>query len=111
VASGLSEAVSALSLNGPESRSNTDDEKHPEKRMKAAYKEYEEKNFPILKKENPSLKYSQLKDLLWKQWQKSNENPMVQAAQAAARERIINSKANEAMGKEDQTSDEEGGNG
>jgi hypothetical protein len=53
-------------------------DKHPEKRMKAAYADYEEKNMPLLKAEHPTLKLSQLKELLWKNWQKSPENPMNQ---------------------------------
>jgi len=53
-------------------------DKHPEKRMKAAYLAYEEANMPILKQENPSLKFTQLKEMLWKQWLKSPENPLNQ---------------------------------
>jgi len=56
-------------------------DKHPEKRMKAAYLAYESTNLPILKQENPSLKLSQLKEMLWKQWQKAPENPMNQEIQ------------------------------
>jgi len=68
----VDEAVSALS--------STDGgaDKHPEKRMKAAFLAYEEIHLPILKQENPGLKFSQLKDLLWKQWQKAPENPLNQ---------------------------------
>ena len=54
-------------------------DKHPEKRMKAAYLAYEENRMPSLKEENPGLKYSQLKELLWREWQKSPENPLNQA--------------------------------
>jgi len=57
-------------------RPNAD--RHPEKRMKAAYLQYEEKNLDLLKQENPSLKLTQLKEILWKQWQKDPENPMNQ---------------------------------
>lgn len=53
-------------------------DKHPEKRMKAAYKKYEDTNLPILKQENPSMKLSQLKQMLWKDWMKSPENPLNQ---------------------------------
>ena len=35
-------------------------DKHPEKRMKAAYERYEERELPKLREENPSLKRSQL---------------------------------------------------
>lgn len=51
---------------------------HPEKRVKAAYKAFEEKNLPILKAENNNMRLSQLKQILKKDWMKSPENPMVQ---------------------------------
>jgi len=53
-------------------------DKHPEKRVKATYAAYEEKNLPQFREENPTLKLSQLKELIWKQWQKSPENPINQ---------------------------------
>merc|ERR1712129_28259 len=58
-------------------------EKHPEKRMKAAYEEFGEERLPQLKEENPSLRLSQLKQMLFKEWQKHPKNPIV-AAQLAA---------------------------
>ena len=51
-------------------------DRHPEKRMKAAYLAYEAVQLPLLKQENPGLKLSQLRELLWKQWLKSPENPL-----------------------------------
>ena len=51
-------------------------EKHPEKRMKAAYQEYENLNLPRLKSENPNLRLSQFKQMLKKDWMKSPDNPM-----------------------------------
>lgn len=39
---------------------------------------YEKKRMPELKTEFPGLKFSQLKEILWKEWQKSPENPLVQ---------------------------------
>jgi len=51
-------------------------DRHPEKRMKAAYAEFEERELPKLKAENPSLRLSQLKQILRKEWQKSPDNPM-----------------------------------
>jgi hypothetical protein len=48
---------------------------HPEKRMKAAYDAYEIENLPKLKQEHPSLRLSQLKQLLKKEWMKSPDNP------------------------------------
>lgn len=51
---------------------------HPEKRLKAAYAAFEEKELPRLKAENPNLRLSQLKQLLKKEWMKSPDNPMNQ---------------------------------
>lgn len=70
VASTVDDAIKVLAT------SETDEDRHPEKRMKAAYKAYEEAELPILKAENPSLKLSQLKQIIFKNWQKAPENPM-----------------------------------
>lgn len=51
-------------------------EKHPEKRMKAAYLAFEERRLSELKIEKPTLRLSQLKQLLKKEWLKSPENPL-----------------------------------
>lgn len=48
------------------------------KNVKAAYKKYEEENLPLLKQEYKNLKLSQYKQMLWKQFKKSPENPMNQ---------------------------------
>lgn len=53
-------------------------DRHPERRMKAAFATYEELNMPRLKQENPNMRLSQLKQLLKKEWMKSPENPMNQ---------------------------------
>ncbi|KAJ8872492.1 hypothetical protein PR048_026098 [Dryococelus australis] len=50
----------------------------PEKRMKAAYATFEAANLPRIKSENPSLRLTQLKQILHKEWVKSPENPMNQ---------------------------------
>ena len=49
---------------------------HPEKRMKASYLEFEEENMERLKKENPNMRLSQIKQILKKDWQKSPKNPL-----------------------------------
>lgn len=69
-ASGIDAAVAALSV--------ADDtaDLHPEKRMAAAFKAFEEKRLPQIKKENPTLRLSQQKQMLRKEWQKSPENPL-----------------------------------
>lgn len=51
---------------------------HPERRMKAAFAAYEEANMPRLKRENPNMRLSQLKQMLKKEWMKSPENPLNQ---------------------------------
>lgn len=53
-------------------------DKNPEKRLRAAFSAYESVQLPILREENPSLKLSQVKEMLWKQWQKAPENPLNQ---------------------------------
>lgn len=50
--------------------------------MKAAYAEFEETQLPILKKQNPTLRLSQLKQLLRKDWLKHPDNPLNQAFKA-----------------------------
>lgn len=51
---------------------------HPEKRMRAAYLEFETENLPRLKQENPNMRLSQLRQLLKKDWMKSPKNPLIQ---------------------------------
>ena len=53
-------------------------DKNPEKRLKAAYAAFEERELPRLKAENFNLRQSQLKQQLRKEWMKSPENPMNQ---------------------------------
>mmetsp|Transcript_4492 Transcript_4492/g.7568 ORF Transcript_4492/g.7568 Transcript_4492/m.7568 type:complete len:226 (+) Transcript_4492:144-821(+) len=70
-------ALAALNVGG-----GPEEEKHPEKRMKGAWKAFEERELVQLKLDKPGMKMSQYKDLLWKMWQKSPLNPMVQAGRA-----------------------------
>jgi len=51
-------------------------DKHPERRLKAAYAAYEEAHLPIVKAENPNLRLSQLKQMIRKDWNKSPDNPL-----------------------------------
>ena len=51
-------------------------DRHPEKRMKAAFEDFEKVRLPELKAENPSLRLSQLKQMLRKEWQKHPNNPV-----------------------------------
>lgn len=70
VAASVEQAISVLKVK------DTEDDRHPEKRMKAAFKAYENSQMSIIKAENPSLKLSQLKQIIFKNWQKSPENPL-----------------------------------
>jgi len=86
----LEENINRLVVDGVEARSveeaiavlsvgdNIVLDRHPEKRMKAAYTAFEEANLPRLKAENPNMRLSQLKQMLKKDWQKSPENPLNQ---------------------------------
>ncbi|RXM98392.1 Coiled-coil domain-containing protein 124 [Acipenser ruthenus] len=70
----------SLSLSLSPSLPSTAEEldRHPERRMKAAFAAFEEVNMPRIKQENPNMRLSQLKQLLKKEWMKSPENPMNQ---------------------------------
>ncbi|KAI8636155.1 hypothetical protein BD408DRAFT_107813 [Parasitella parasitica] len=77
-ASNIDDALDLLSIN--ESRVKSKDvERHPERRFKAALAAFEERELPNFKKENPGLRLTQLKDLVYKAFQKSPENPFNQA--------------------------------
>ncbi|WVQ63380.1 hypothetical protein V866_005376 [Kwoniella sp. B9012] len=52
---------------------------HPERRFKAAFEAYYERELPILKEEHKGLRLNQMRDILFKQFQKSPENPFNQA--------------------------------
>lgn len=69
---GVDAALSAMSLGGGKTA------EHPEKRMKAAYKAYEEKMMPEMKILFPGLKRQQYLDKIFTSWKKSPENPMNQ---------------------------------
>merc|ERR1712142_649527 len=68
----ITEAIQVLSVNSSSPAVN----KHPEKRMKAAYEDFEKKRLPELKAENGNMRLSQLKQMLRKEWQKHPENPL-----------------------------------
>lgn len=51
---------------------------HPEKRMREAYRKFEDTNLPRIRAENPSLRMSQWKQMLMKEWNKSPLNPFNQ---------------------------------
>ncbi|KAF8894819.1 hypothetical protein BD779DRAFT_1503098 [Infundibulicybe gibba] len=57
-------------------------ERHPERRYKAAFEAYQERELPNLKQEHPGLRLQQYKELLYKQFQKSPDNPFNQTTVA-----------------------------
>ena len=71
-AHGVEDAIAALSMDAPGK-----DGKRVN--LKAAYKEYEERELARVKEDQPGLKLSQYKEIVYKAWQKSPENPMNQA--------------------------------
>ncbi|KAF9912088.1 hypothetical protein EC991_001034 [Linnemannia zychae] len=85
-ASNIDDALDLLTLtSGPASGNapittgkGKDVDRHPERRFKAAFAAYVEREMPILKKEHPGLRQNQMQDMLYKQFQKSPENPFNQ---------------------------------
>ncbi|KLO11705.1 DUF1014-domain-containing protein [Schizopora paradoxa] len=57
-------------------------EKHPERRFKAAFAAYEERELPKLKEDHPGLRKNQYNELLYKNFKKSPDNPFNQASVA-----------------------------
>lgn len=53
-------------------------DRHPEKRRKAAWNRYQQRRYEEIKAEYPTLKRSQINERIFKEWQKSPENPMNQ---------------------------------
>lgn len=74
-ATGIENALEALNV---ASLGDSPVDKHPEKRAKAAYLAFETRRMQEIRKELPGLKRSQYKEKLWKEWQKSAENPFNQ---------------------------------
>ncbi|KAF9156291.1 hypothetical protein BGX21_008480 [Mortierella sp. AD011] len=88
-ASNIDDALDLLSLTGSSTGGSgqgptttgkgKDVDRHPERRFKAAFAAYLEREMPNLKKEHPGLRQNQMHDMLFKQFQKSPENPFNQA--------------------------------
>ncbi|KAF6780046.1 hypothetical protein AHF37_00499 [Paragonimus kellicotti] len=68
----VQEAIAILNVGDG---STTDLDRHPERRLKAAYIAYERKMLPIMPEENPGLRNSQLKQMIYKKFQTAPENP------------------------------------
>uniref|UniRef100_A0A2P2JD85 Coiled-coil domain-containing protein n=1 Tax=Rhizophora mucronata TaxID=61149 RepID=A0A2P2JD85_RHIMU len=60
---------------------NLPPDRHPERRLKASFKAFEEAELPRLKDEKPGLTHTQYKDMIWKLWKKSPDNPLNQISE------------------------------
>jgi membrane protein involved in colicin uptake len=104
-ASGLDNVLEALTLtkkNGPVSDKEID--RHPERRFKAALAAYEERRIPEARKENPGLRLQQVKQLIFKEFEKSDENPFNQVTNVsfnADRDEVENLKSTVKKQRED----------
>eukprot|EP00938_MAST-03A_sp_MAST-3A-sp1_P000542 g542.t1 len=74
-ATGIDAALNLMSLSSFQSG---EPDRHPERRAKAAFRAFEEREMPLMREDNPGLKRSQLKELIFKKWKKSPENPFNQ---------------------------------
>ena len=64
---GNEEPEEELDKQGSNNSANGGKDRHPEKRMKAAYQKFEDERMAELKIEYPTLKMSQLKEKIWKE--------------------------------------------
>ncbi|EST08786.1 Protein of unknown function DUF1014 [Kalmanozyma brasiliensis GHG001] len=87
-ASNLDDALDAMSLVNERSdkagkgAAASQIERHPERRFKAAFEAYKERELPIIKEEHKGLRLQQYHDLLYKQFQKHPDNPFNQLSVA-----------------------------
>jgi len=77
-ASGVDGATALLQQLKTGADAADDKDANPERRRKAAFKAYEEREIPRMREENPGLKLSQIKERIFQAWQKSPENPLNQ---------------------------------
>ncbi|CUS08594.1 unnamed protein product [Tuber aestivum] len=75
-ASNIDDALDALTLATGSEKGTVD--RHPEKRYKAAYAAYEERRLPEVREEYKGLRLGQMKELVRKEFEKSEENPFNQ---------------------------------
>jgi hypothetical protein len=69
VADNIDKALSLLTIDGKV-------DKHPEKRIKAIWNKHVEENLPKYRKDYPGLKRAQVVNIMWKEFEKSETNPM-----------------------------------
>ncbi|WOL05964.1 Coiled-coil domain-containing protein [Canna indica] len=73
----VDDAIARMAISDP----TLPPDRHPERRLKASFKAFEEAELPKLKEEKPGLSLNQYKDMIWKLWKKSPDNPLNQAAE------------------------------
>lgn len=73
----VEDAIARMALADPQ----LPPDRHPERRLRASFKAFEEVELPKLKEEKPGLTLNQYKDMIWKLWKKSPDNPLNQAAE------------------------------
>lgn len=74
-ADGIDDSLAALTLLNKEAVTNKDLDRHPERRFKAALAAYSERRLPEMRKEHPGLRKQQMEQLIYKEFQTSDENP------------------------------------
>ncbi|TYI43960.1 hypothetical protein ES332_A01G203800v1 [Gossypium tomentosum] len=72
----VQEAIAQMSV-----ADNLPPDRHTERWLKASFKAFEEAELPRLKEEKPGLTHNQYKDMIWKLWKKSPDNPLNQVAE------------------------------
>lgn len=73
------EAIDARSIEGALAALEiSNDSKVDKVKLKAAFEAFSETELPKVKTEKPGLKLSQYKEMVWKAWQKSPDNPLRQ---------------------------------
>jgi len=94
-ATGIDDALDALDI--ATGTHGTGIDRHPERRVKAAYAAFEERRLPELKVEHPGLRLMQMKEIIRKEFDKSPENPMNQMSKIvdydATKEEIVAKRA------------------
>lgn len=97
----IDDAIAALEVTTGKSSDKI--ERHPERRFKAALRNYEERRLPEIRKEQPGLRLNQYQQRLFEEFKKSDENPFnqVKVAFNASREDILDTMEDVRRGKED----------
>eukprot|EP00835_Amoeboradix_gromovi_P003600 NODE_245_length_12995_cov_0.297922.p5 type:complete len:182 gc:universal NODE_245_length_12995_cov_0.297922:8986-9531(+) len=72
-------------------------DRHPERRVKAAFEAYKVRRLKELRSENSTLRLSQLEEIIWKEFKKSPDNPMNQTNASYNTKQVDLDKMNEEL--------------